>query len=384
MRKFSFAFVGALLLTACGQFDNPLDIIFIASATDPDFVRGYSLDASIHAGVQEYCQNEGMQFETFLLRSDAQLNDPWSNDMGINQTFEFALSHSPKLIIVAPELSAYANRYASLFPHQKFLAINESLVPKPNTYSLLFDQQQMGYLLGYATGKEDYPFAAFFSDGSLKSANYALGYMAGFNAGKADDNWTHDFFSLTIFDKDTISSDDLLQRRNELYAGEGLYYVATAMNPTLVDPMAHASYRNGRRVFTFEYNQTDRHDIMWSEVFLNSCYFDIKQIMADFYPLIMAPAPRGLGFSQVLSAESLAFGLDESHWNFRNFTLGEYQEVFAQLQNEEIILDADPELIWNEAELRAYVTENFPNISTFDYTIIDDEESESDEPTLLN
>jgi basic membrane protein A len=214
-----------------------------------------------------------------------------------------------------------------------------------NTYSILFAEEEAGFLAGYAAIKEGFRNLAFFGGMAVTSvARFGYGFVEGSDYAAKE-------LGLNKGDVNIIYwySGDFLPSPEKLTTVTGWYNTGTEVifscGGSICDNAFSAAETLGKKVIGVDIDQASE-----SETCITSAMKDLAN--ATYSALIAGSEgnfPGGVDATLGTAEDCVGLPTSEDSWRFENFTVEEYEAIYQKLKNDEgglasgLLTDADIE-----------------------------------------
>jgi basic membrane protein A len=317
-----------LLLSACGTSTYELALI-----TDVGDIDDKSFNQGAWEGLKEYAEEEGISHQYY--RPAQQGTDDYLDSI------ELAVNNGAKVIVTPGFLFETPIFFAQDdYPETKFILLDgvpndgnfdgangPEFRTEDNVMSILYAEEQAGFLAGYAAVKEGYTELGFMGGMAVPAVvRFGIGFAQGANEAAdelgLDDNeiklkyhYTGDFIPST---ENRATADTMYQQGTEVIfaAGGGVGQSVMA-----------AAEAIDAKVIGVDINQGgDSPTVITSA--MKGLGASVKQALAEYY----ADEFQG-GETVVLDASNDGIGLptDEESFRFEEFTIEEYNRVYNKL-----------------------------------------------------
>ena len=288
-------------------------------------------------GILEFLDNNGLPHGTHANWFQAhEANDEARIDVMIDAIETWGAN-----ILVLPGFHFAASVYtaAGLFPDVMFVAIDYTPSPGPtpsNVVSILYAEEQSGFLAGYATVMEGYrelgfmggvavPAVVRFGHGFIEGAEFAAAEL-GLDAGEVTINYHY----LGAFGPDPATT----TMANSWYAaGTEVIFVAAGLAWQSVAP---AASDNNAWVIGVDTDQSLLPGVDTS-MFLTSAMKSLAVSVYDMLADFTDGTFRG-GSDLLFDATNNGVALPMANSHFQNFTQAQYEAIFAQLAGGAILV----------------------------------------------
>lgn len=329
----------ALILVSCGGGAKTYEIALV---TDVGNIDDKSFNEGAWNGVKEYAEAEGKTYQYYRPAED-------TTDARV-ETMKTAIEKGAK-VVVCPgylfEEAIYAVQ--NDYPEVAFLILDGephdadyNYHTASNVHCILYQEEQAGYFAGYAAVKEGYRSLGFLGGMAVPAVvRFGYGFVQGAEAaaaelGLADGSIAMEFAYTGGF----APSPEIKTQMDGWYAGGtevvfacggGIYLSVTA-----------AAEEAGKKVIGVDVDQAGESAtiITSAEKKLTQ---SVKLALASFYAAGMKWDAAHAGKTAKLGAADECVGLPtaEASWRLENYTVAEYQELFAQVKAGTVVVSAD-------------------------------------------
>ena len=251
----------------------------IAFVTDVGQLKDKSFNQGTWNGVKLYAYENGLSYKYYQPANGDQATDDDRFD-----AMKAAAENGAKVVVCAGFLQATAlEQAAKAYPEVKFVFIDGWSLGLDNVAAIAFQEEQCGYLAGYAAVMEGFTKLGFCGGGGGTNAaccRYGYGYVQGAEAAAANDAY------VIGVDVDQSSQSDTVVTSALKGIGEAAYLALTAA-----------------------------YDGTWAETYGNQCV--------------------------TMGAAQNAVGLPVDTWSLENWSVEEYEEMFQKIVSGELVIDND-------------------------------------------
>lgn len=336
----------------------------IAFCSDVGTIDDESFNQYSYAGVESVCEANGIEYEYFIPSED----NTEQRETNIRQ----AVSDGASCVVVTGYMYAEALVWAaSEYPDVKFIGIDVSesdilgytdAIPE-NVVSIVYHEEQAGYLAGYAAVKDGYTKLGFLGGMAVPAViRYGYGYVQGADAAAKElqQNIEISYFYGGMFSPDpsiTAKMEGWYSNGTEIVfaCGGGIYAsaleAALQYNGKIIGVDVDQNYIGVKGVEdgTYAYNP-------FVTSAMKALQNSVETVLNDY----VAGSWTG-GVSENLGlAEGDYVGLptDDASWNFQTFTVDDYNTVVAAIRDGSITIDStsDPAVTPTVSE---YTTVNY-------------------------
>ena len=355
MKKLFYCFIALLAvvcLAACQQ--ETYEIAFI---TDIGQLMDGSFNQGTWEGVKEYAEKNG---KTYKYYQPANGNAATDDDRIV--AFEQAIENGAKVVVAAGFMQAnalYGNAelgitgVAEKYPDVKFVFVDGWAQGFANVTAIIFQEEQAGYLAGYAAVMEGYTKLGFSGGGGGTNPacqRYGYGFIQGANDAAASKNITVEMKYSWLYGEAFSASTELQTMLEGWYSG-GTQVVFSCGGSMCTSAFSAAAANNGK-VIGVDVDQSSQSKTVITSA-MKGLASGTMHALAEFYA---GNWDSNLSNKDVnLGAKDNAVGLPTATWSMTNFTVDQYNTLFASLANGTVTVDANV----NGAETKTYSNVTF-------------------------
>ena len=336
----------------------------IAFVTDVGQLKDKSFNQGTWEGVKRYATENNKSYKYYQ-----PANGSSATDDDRFTAMKAAVDGGAEIVICAGFLQETALRRAALeYPETKFVFIDgypireePDVDGQENTSPLLtniapisFQEEQAGYLVGYAAVKEGFTKLGFSGGGGGTNpacCRYGYGFVQGAQAAAAEMGVNVEMRYSWQYGAGFGASGELQTMLNGWYtAGTEVIY---SCGGQMCQSAFAAAAANDGYVIGVDVDQAGDSDTV-----ITSAMKGLRESVMFACEKFYAGEWDDLGgISTVLGAKDDAVGMPTAadSWRMENYTVAEYEALMAQLKDGSLVVDAD-----YEAGLK---DENFPNVS---------------------
>lgn len=353
--KKAAAFVLALVLaastlTACGAKENE-----IALVTDVGNIDDKSFNQGAWEGVEKYAKDNNVSYDYFRPSED-------STEARV-ETMKTAIDKGAKVIVCPGFLFEDAiYQVQEQYPDTQFLLLDGephdadgNYKTASNVHCILYQEEQAGYLAGYAAVKDGYKELAFLGGMEVPAVQrYGYGYIQGVDAAAKEDNvqvnmkyWYSGSFG---------ANDDIMNKVSGWYT-EGTEVVFACGGAIYLSATQAAEAAKGKVIGVDVDQAGESNTIITSakKELTTSVVLALGQLYDNDgkWPEDLA------GKTSTLGAADDCVGLPtaDSSWRLEKYTVDEYNTLFESVKNGDIAISNDIA----EAPATTNVTVEFQN-----------------------
>ena len=339
---------GGTVTDSAGSILNADGTFEIAMITDKGDINDKSFNQGTWEGILTYCQENGKTCK-YYKPVDATTDDYVA-------AMEQAIADGAK-VVVPPGFLFEEPVYIvqENHPDVKFVLIDgnphnadySDFKTADNTVGILFSEEQVGYLAGYAAVKDGYTKLGFFGGQPVPAViRYGYGYVQGANDAAKELGITVD---MRYFNTDGFDATPEAQTRAASWYTAGTEIVFGCGGSVGNSVMA-AAEQNGGLVIGVDVDQSTESSTVVSSA-MKGLSSAVEQMLDSYYNDNFSVGGQNLTLGAAEDAVKLP--MDTSKWE--TFTQADYDALFAKLANGEITLqkdtDADGNPIASPADL---------------------------------
>ena len=356
MKKLFYCFI-ALLAVVCLAACQPAETYEIAFVTDIGQLMDGSFNQGTWEGVKEYAEKNG---KTYKYYQPANGNAATDDDRIV--AFEQAIENGAKIVVAAGFMQAnalYGNAelgitgVAEKYPDVKFVFVDGWAQGFANVTAIIFQEEQAGYLAGYAAVMEGYTKLGFSGGGGGTNPacqRYGYGFVQGANDAAASKNITVEMKYSWLYGEAFSASTELQTMLEGWYSG-GIEVVFSCGGSMCTSAFSAAAANNGK-VIGVDVDQSSQSKTVITSA-MKGLASGTMHALAEFYA---GNWDSKLSNKDVnLGAKDNAVGLPTATWSMTNFTVDQYNTLFASLANGTVTVDANV----NGAETKTYSNVTF-------------------------
>ena len=374
MKKFLamiLALVMALSLVACGQKDEPktddqnpggdnADVTTtitnadeiademtsedgkyeIAFVTDVGQLKDKSFNQGTFDGVKLYAANNGLSYKYYQPANGDQATDDDRYD-----AMKAAADNGAKIIVCAGFMQGNAlAKAAAEFTEVSFVFVDGWAMtdadgnPLTNTLGIAFQEEQCGYLAGYAAVKEGYTKLGFTGGGGGTNpacCRYGYGFVQGASAAAAELNEKVEMNYSWLYGSSFSASPELQTMANGWYENgtECIFSCGGSMFASI----AAAASANDGAVVGVDVDQSFESDTVITSA-MKGLAASVQWACGKVYDGSFATMG---GTCATLGAKDDAVGLPTATWSLTKWTVDDYNAMLAKMADGSLVVDND-------------------------------------------
>ncbi len=295
--------------------------------------------AAVWEGIQSYSATNNINYGYY--RPSDMTED------AITEQFEYAVSDGATVIacmgdIFAPVVAVLQDKY----PEVKFVVIDASLddfgTLNGNTHTVMFRQEQGGYLAGYGAVKDGFKKLGFLGDHPSEAySNYVYGFVQGANdAAKL----TGESIEVNVAYRSDYGEDDSCLAEIDFWYKNGTEVIMTCVDDTFTQSIARIAVDNMGYMIGTNNDQSYLGANLDYNPFITSSMKGLREAVDATLEMMLAG-----DWEDELGGRTVYFGLQngnyvylpeyEATWLFDNFTLDEYGTLKNNIATGQILID---------------------------------------------
>ena len=326
----------------------------IAFVTDVGQLKDKSFNQGTWEGIKRYAYENNKSYKYYQPAGGDSATDEDRYD-----AMKAAADAGAKVVVCAGFLQGTAlTRAAEEMTDTKFIFIDGWVLkdkegnPLKNVASVDYNEEQSGYLAGYAAVMEGYTKLGFSGGGGGTNAaccRFGYGYVQGAQDAAEEKNITVDMNFSWEYGSSFGASAELQTMINGWYS-KGTQVVFVCGGAMCQSVFAAASANEGA-VIGVDIDQSNESDTVITSAtkgIRESVEYVLEKVYNDSWEDIG-------GIQTTLGAKDNAVSLPTETWKMENFTLQEYETLLEEMKNGEIEVDRDYE--------KGLKNENFSNVN---------------------
>ena len=383
MKKFLallLALVMALSLFACGKKDDNKDPddnkvvkaddikdemtsadgkYEVAFVTDVGSLKDKSFNQGTYDGVKLYANANNLSYKYYQPANKDQATDDDRFD-----AMKAACDNGAKIVVCAGFLQEAALRMAAkAYPNVSFVFIDgypvgeeakEGSPALKNIAGIAFQEQQCGYLAGYAAVKEGYTKLGFTGGGGGTNpacCRYGYGYVQGASAAAKELNKTVEMNYSWLYGGSFSASPELQTMANGWYTNGT--EVIFACGGSMFASVAAAAGANDGKVIGVDVDQSFESDTVITSA-MKGLSDAVQWALTKFYANEFASIG---GTATSLGAKDNAVGLPTDTWSLKGWTVDEYKAMLKDMADGKLVVDDDYKNLASTENLKLNIVE---------------------------
>lgn len=336
------------LVASCDVDNKTYEVALILSNANAQAVKDHSFNEAAYTAIKDYCEPRSISYNYFVPSSE--------DEEGYLSTFDEAALKGAKIIICAgysftSSIKLAANKYQDI----SFVLLDDTLENIDNCVSISFNEEESGYLAGYALGMEGLSTVGFVGGGQRDGngndiildsiVRFGLGYVKGIS-----DAWKEK--SSLLSNEEVVkvyygycytfeANDRLSEILSQWYeiGTEAIFTCGGSITKSAIEACEYLNLTNPSVV------GVDVDQSYLSDYVITSAMKDIARAVLLQLEAFYNDAFEG-GKHLTYSVDENAVGLptNETSFKFKNFTIEQYNEIYRRLQDDEISFDINLDL----------------------------------------
>ena len=306
----------------------------IAFVTDVGQLLDKSFNQGTWEGVKRYATENGKAYKYYQPS-----NGDTATDADRYDAMKAAVDNGAEIIVCAGYLQAKAlAQAAEAFPEVKFVFIDGWATGIANVMSIDFQEEQSGYLAGYAAVKEGYTKLGFTGGGGGENpacCRFGYGYVQGAQAAAAEMGVNVEMKYSWEYGSSFSASPELQPMLNGWYtAGTEVIF---ACGGSMCQSAFAAAGANDGVVIGVDVDQSSQ-----SEYVITSATKGLREaVMVACDVFYSGKWDEVGGNCTTLGAAEDAVGLPTATWSMEKFSVEDYNKLFESLKNGSVVVDRD-------------------------------------------
>ncbi len=318
-------------------------VLNIAMVTDVGNIDDKSFNEFTWMGCKNWAEENGMVANYYRPSEDS--------DEARIETIKTAIDKGANVIVCPGYLfGATYQQLPQQYPDVMFLGIDMGLgdVPEPqaNTALITYQEEQSGFLAGYAAVMDGYTKLAFLGGIDVPAVvRYGFGFVQGADYAAAKLGNTADV-SVKYWYSGAFWPTDEIKTKTAGWYTEGTQIIFSAGGGILYSAIASADEANGQLigVDVDQASVSERIVTSAKKELENSVKLALSDLLANggVWSAVYAGVETKLGAAQ----DCVGLPMDAASWRFSTFTVDQYNELFDMVKNNDIAIsdaiDAPP------------------------------------------
>ena len=313
----------------------------IAFVTDVGQLKDKSFNQGTFDGVKLYAANNGLSYKYYQPANGDQATDDDRYD-----AMKAAAEGGAKVIVAAGFMQATAlTKAAAEFTDVKFVFVDrdsavtlEDGTALKNVLGICFQEEQCGYLAGYAVVKEDYTKLGFTGGGGGDNpacCRYGYGFVQGASAAAAEMGVKVEMNYSWLYGASFSASTELQTMASGWY--ENGTEVIFACGGNMFQSVAAAAAANDGAVVGVDVDQSSQSDTVITSA-MKGLSASVQWACGKVYD---GSFDEIGGTFVTLGAKDNAVGLPTATWSLTKWTVDDYNAMLAKMADGSLVVDND-------------------------------------------
>ena len=316
----------------------------VAFVTDVGQLKDKSFNEGTWDGVKRYADENGLSYKYYQPANGSEATDDDRYD-----AFKAAADNGAKVIVAAGFMQGTAiEKAAKEYPDVKFVFIDGwAFDGLDNVSGIAFQEEQCGYLAGYAAVMEGYTKLGFCGGGGGENPavnRYGYGYVQGAEAAAAEKGVNVEMNYTFLYGASFSPSAELQALASGWY--EQGTEVIFSCGGSIFDSITAAASANDAKVIGVDVDQSSS-----SKTVITSALKGIGEAaqlaLKAAYAVDGGDWSKWGGVCTILGAKEEAVGLPIDTWSLKNWTVDEYKAMLNDIVTGKITVDNDPSKVDN-------------------------------------
>ena len=307
----------------------------VAFITDVGQLKDKGFNQGTYDGVKLYAANNGKSYKYYQPANGDQATD----DDRI-AAMKLACDNGAEIVVAAGFLQANALAAAAAeYPNVNFVFIDGWDLGLPNVAAIVFKEHQSGYLAGYATVKEGYTKLGFTGGGGGTNPacqRFGYGFAQGAQAAAAEMDAQVELKYSWAYGSSFSASPELQTMAT------GWYQTGTEVifccGGSMFDSVSAAAAAEDCKVVGVDVDQSSQSDTVITSA-MKGLSDATQWAIAKHYDGTWSEIGGNTAGTDLGAADN-AVGLPTATWSLENWTVEEYEALFAKIASGEIEIDS--------------------------------------------
>ena len=306
----------------------------VAFVTDVGQLKDKSFNQGTFDGVKLYAANNGLSYKYYQPANGDQATDDDRYD-----AMKAAVDGGAKVIVCAGFMQGTAlEKAAKEFTDTKFVFIDGWSLGLDNVAGIAFNEEQCGYLAGYAVVKEGYTKLGFTGGGGGDNpacCRYGYGFVQGASAAAAEMGVKVEMNYSWLYGASFSASTELQTMASGWY--ENGTEVIFACGGNMFQSVAAAAAANDGAVVGVDVDQSSQSDTVITSA-MKGLSASVQWACGKVYD---GSFDEIGGTFVTLGAKDNAVGLPTATWSLTKWTVDDYNAMLAKMADGSLVVDND-------------------------------------------
>ena len=306
----------------------------VAFVTDVGQLKDKSFNQGTYDGVKTFATENGLSYKYYQPANGDQATDDDRYD-----AMKAAVDNGAKAVVCAGYMQEAAlAKAAAEAPDVSFIFIDGYPIGLDNVAGIAFQEEQCGYLAGYACVKEGYESLGFSGGGGGTNpacCRYGYGFVQGANDAAAEAGKTVKMNYTWQYGASFSASPELQTLMNGWY--ENGTEVVFACGGSIFQSIAAAASENDGFVVGVDVDQSGDSDTVITSALKGLASATEWALVKAFDGTFAEIGGQGTS----LGASDNSVGLPTDTWSLENWTVEEYEELLAKIVSGDVAVDSE-------------------------------------------
>lgn len=305
----------------------------LALITDVGNIDDKSFNEGSWNGVKEYAEANGVTYAYYRPTEDS--------TAARVETIGTAVDKGAKIIVCPGYLfeeaiynvqDVYPEVYFLLLDGEPHTADYATYKTSPNVHCIFYQEEQAGYLAGYAAVMDGYTKLGFLGGKAVPAVvRFGFGFVQGADAAAAEKGLAKDAVEIKHWYSDSFAPSDDIKTKMSGWYTEGTEVVFSAGGGIYLSAVAAAEAADGK-VIGVDVDQSAESELIITSA-MKGLTASVKLSLESFYAAGKKWDATYAGKTAVLGAKEGGVGLPTAtaSWKFETFTVAQYDAVYAKL-----------------------------------------------------
>ena len=324
----------------------------VAFVTDVGQLKDKSFNQGTYDGVKLYAASAGVSYKYYQPANGDQATDDDRYD-----AMKAAVDGGATVIVCAGFMQGGAlAKAAADFPEVKFVFIDGWSLGLPNVVGIAFQEEQCGFLAGYAAVMEGYTKLGFCGGGGGTNPavnRYGYGYVQGAEAAAAVKGVNVEMNYTFLYGASFTPSTELQTLVSGWY--ENGTEVVFSCGGDIFQSVAAAASANDGKVIGVDVDQSGKSDTVITSALKGigeAAKLALEAAMNNKWEEF-----AGANGEKVLGAAEDAVGLPTATWSLKNWSVADYEAMMKDIISGKLAIDNDYEKVASTAHVTLNVVE---------------------------
>ncbi len=331
----------------------------IALVTDVGNIDDKSFNEGAWNGVKEYAEANDVSYAYYRPSEDS--------TAARVETIENAIDKGAKIVVCPGYLFETAiYQVQASYPEVAFLLLDgephtddyATYETTSNTHNILYQEEQAGFLAGYAAVQDGYRALGFVGGMAVPAVvRYGYGFVQGAEFAADELGLSAGDVTIKYYYADAFVGSDALETKMDGWYAAGTEVVFACGGKLYTSVVAAAENTDDGKVIGVDVDQVAESDRIITSA-MKGLTVSVVDALTAFYDNDMAWPTELAGTTSTLGADTDGIGLPTAtaSWRFETFTVTAYEEIFADLVDGTV--EVSNKIGWTTDEVTAWLAAN--------------------------